>query len=77
MNNSLKDVLYKVPIIAIAGPSNQKITNINTDSRKVKENNLFIALKGFESDGHEYIQESIDNGANSVVCLKFPKTLKD
>ena len=77
MNNSLKDILYKVPIIAIAGPSNQKITNINTDSRKVKENNLFIALKGFESDGHEYIQESVDNGANSVVCLNFPKTLKD
>jgi len=75
MKKSLKDILYKVPIVAMAGPSNQNISNIEVDSRKVKNNNLFVALSGIKSDGHIYINESIDNGASAIVCLNFPKNL--
>ena len=75
MNNSLKDILYKVPIIAIAGPSNQKIRNISIDSRNIKKNYLFVALKGFKFDGHKYIEESVNKGATAVVCSEFPTKL--
>ena len=76
MIKSLKDILYKVSIVAMSGPSNQKISNIEVDSRKVKKNNLFVALSGIKSDGHLYINESIENGAIAIVCLKFPKKIQ-
>ncbi len=56
------------------------ITNIESDSRKVKENTLFICIKGEKADGHEYIEEAIEKGAIVVVInedyVKEVKKLK-
>ena len=41
---------------------------IKCDSRKVKKNDTFVALRGFYNDGHEYIEEAIKNGATKIVC---------
>lgn len=41
--------------------------NIKIDSRRVKEGDTFVALKGTTVDGHDYIQKSIENGATKVV----------
>jgi len=75
MNQSLKNILYKVQILAISGPTDQKISNVELDSRNIKKNNLFVALPGINSDGHNYIEDSIKNGAKATVCLKFPDYL--
>ena len=75
MNNSLKDILYKVQILAMSGSSDQKISNIEIDSRKIKKNNLFIALPGIRSDGHDYIENAISNGAIAIICNEFPDNL--
>ena len=75
MNNSLKDILYKVQILAMSGSSDQKISNIEIDSRKIKKNNLFIALPGIRSDGHDYIENAISNGAIAIICNQFPDNL--
>jgi UDP-N-acetylmuramoyl-L-alanyl-D-glutamate--2,6-diaminopimelate ligase len=76
MKKSLKDILYKVSIIGMAGPPDQNISKIEIDSRKVKKNYLFVALSGTNSNGHDYIDESINNGASAIVCLEFPNNLK-
>lgn len=41
--------------------------NIKVDSRKVKEGDIFVAIKGVAGDGHDYIEEAIKNGAKKVV----------
>lgn len=44
--------------------------NIKTDSRKVKPNDTFVAIKGYTVDGHDYINQAIKNGASKIVCEK-------
>ena len=41
--------------------------NIKSDSRKVKEGDIFIALRGISSDGHDYIDNAIKNGASKLI----------
>ena len=51
--------------------------NIQADSRKVKKGDIFVALRGISSDGHDYIPKAIENGASLVVCEEdrgFPNT---
>ncbi|MFA6619071.1 MAG: UDP-N-acetylmuramoyl-L-alanyl-D-glutamate--2,6-diaminopimelate ligase, partial [Candidatus Neomarinimicrobiota bacterium] len=43
------------------------IERICYDSRKVEKNSLFVAIKGFKSDGHDYIKQAISKGASAVV----------
>ncbi|MBU79775.1 MAG: UDP-N-acetylmuramoyl-L-alanyl-D-glutamate--2,6-diaminopimelate ligase [Flavobacteriales bacterium] len=69
----LKDILYKVPIIATSGSSTREVKHINSDSRDLKKNSLFIALKGNKYDGHKYIETAIKSGANVIVCDNIPK----
>ena len=44
-----------------------EIDNLNDDSRNIKENGLFFAIKGLENDGNKYVDSSIKNGAVAVV----------
>ena len=41
--------------------------NIRSDSRKVKKGDTFVALRGISSDGHDYVDQAIKNGATKVV----------
>ena len=41
--------------------------NIKSDSRKVKKGDIFIALRGISSDGHDYIDNAIKNGASKLI----------
>ena len=43
------------------------VKHMTIDSRKVKKDYMFIAIKGFESDGHKFIESAIENGANSIL----------
>ena len=52
----LRDILYKVAIKSVLGSTDRDISNIEYDSRKVQENDLFVAIKGTVKDGHQYIE---------------------
>lgn len=71
--NTLKDILYKVSIEAVEGSTNQSFTNLHFDSRNVGLNDIFVAIKGSQSDGHQYIKNAVDQGAIAIVCEKFPE----
>lgn len=71
--NTLKDILYKVSIEAVEGSTNQSFTNLHFDSRNIGLNDIFVAIKGKHSDGHNYIKNAVDQGAIAVVCETFPK----
>ncbi len=46
------------------------ITGISTDSRECITGDLYVALKGEQVDGHEFIKQAVDNGAVAVICEK-------
>jgi UDP-N-acetylmuramoyl-L-alanyl-D-glutamate--2,6-diaminopimelate ligase len=69
----LKDILYKVSLVATAGDMEIDINKIEFDSRKVEPGDLFVAIKGTLSDGHEFIHNAIEKGAIAVVCEKLPE----
>ncbi len=71
----LKEILYKVPILAIAGSSSRSVKNIHTDSRDVEKESLFVALKGNKYDGYNFIDSAIKSGAFVIICNKMPKRL--
>ena len=63
---TLKELLKNVDA-KITGNPDAEIKGIAYDSRKVKEGFLFVAIKGFETDGHKYIESAVKNGAVAVV----------
>ena len=68
----LRDILYGVQIESIQGSPMQTIDKIVFDSRKATHKTLFVATKGGEFDGHNFINNAIDNGAVAVVCEEKP-----
>lgn len=63
----LQDLLNGIEVVEIKGDENITVTNISTDSRKASEGGMFIALKGIQVDGHQYISSAIDLGAKVIV----------
>ncbi|BBA85174.1 UDP-N-acetylmuramyl pentapeptide synthase [endosymbiont of Sipalinus gigas] len=51
------------------------ILTYSINSREIKNNCIFIAFKGKNFDGHEFIQDSIKNGAKSIIVSKFVKNI--
>lgn len=68
----LKDVLYKVAIDAVHGSTDVEINAIHFDSRKIEKDDVFVAIKGTVSDGHEFIDKAISLGASVIVCQDLP-----
>ncbi|MFI3114529.1 MAG: UDP-N-acetylmuramoyl-L-alanyl-D-glutamate--2,6-diaminopimelate ligase [Clostridia bacterium] len=69
----LLEILSEVFVKDLKIDMNTEITSIESDSRKIVENSLFIAIKGFEVDGHKYIEKAIENGAIAVLCEEKPE----
>ena len=74
---ALKDVLYNVTINAVVGNTSVKINSIQFDSRKIANQDVFVAIKGTVVDGHDFINQVIEQGATAVVCDKLPDNLHD
>ncbi|HSI71462.1 MAG TPA: UDP-N-acetylmuramoyl-L-alanyl-D-glutamate--2,6-diaminopimelate ligase [Gillisia sp.] len=72
---SLKDILYKVPMEAVAGSTAVTINEIHFDSRRVQLNDVFVAVRGTVTDGHEYITTAVNNGALAVICEELPENI--
>jgi len=72
----LKDILYKVALTQVVGPTDIVISAIQFDSRKVADGTLFVAVKGTQVDGHNYINQCIEKGATAIICEAIPENLK-
>lgn len=71
----LKDILYKASLLEVSGSTDRDISQITFDSRSVSRNSLFVAIRGTQVDGHQYILQSVEKGAVAVVCEKMPQEL--
>ncbi len=72
----LKELIKDIKIIKTNNGLTREISGIFYDSRKVIPESLFVAVKGTESDGHNFIQEAIEKGAKTIIVerkgLVFP-----
>ncbi len=73
--NVLKEILYKVHIEAVQGSTDIAINKIEFDSRKVELNDVFVAIRGTLSDGHDFIEKAVNQGAIVIVCEEFPSKI--
>ena len=73
----LKDILYTAPLESVHGPTNLAVTGLTMDSRRVKKDGVFVAIKGTQTDGHGYMDQAIAAGARTIVCQVLPNELAE
>ncbi len=73
----LKDILYKVNIESVVGSTDVGVYKIEFDSRKIETNDVFVAIRGSISDGHDFIDKALDLGATTIICDELPANLRD
>ena len=72
---NLVDLLYKVSILETIGTTKVEVNEIQFDSRKIGNNDVFVATEGVTVDGHQYIDKAISLGAKVIVCENLPTNL--
>jgi UDP-N-acetylmuramoyl-L-alanyl-D-glutamate--2,6-diaminopimelate ligase len=68
----LSDILTGLPFTELQGAADVEISAVVFDSRKVVPGSLFVAVKGTQVDGHDYIEKAIKDGAVAVICEELP-----
>ena len=69
-----KELLSAIKVLQMQGVLPATVAGIEADSRKIKSDFLFVAVKGSQVDGHEYIAKAVELGATVVVCQEIPAT---
>lgn len=67
---NLQNILYKVSLTAVNGSLDRDVKQIDFDSRAVVPGSLFVALKGEQVDGHDFVEKAVANGAVAIVAEK-------
>ena len=73
---SLSDLLSAIAVEEIIGTDAKEITSIECDSRKIKLGSLFVAIRGYNVDGHKFIPLVTLAGASAIVCEELPERLE-
>ena len=68
----LKNILYKVAIESTKGSTDISINKIEFDSRNVIDSDVFVAINGTISNGHNFIDKAIHLGATTIICEQYP-----
>ena len=71
----LNELLKNITPIKIVGNDNVEITGVNIDSRRIKAGHLFVAIRGTQVDGHQFIDKAIELGADAVLCEELPENI--
>lgn len=73
---SLSDLLSAIMPQEVIGSEEKKITSLECDSRKIKRGSLFVAVRGYNVDGHKFIPLVTLAGAAAIVCEELPERLE-
>ena len=68
----LEELLRDVEVTELRAPGELEISDVAYDSRRVTPGAAFVAIRGFESDGHRYIPQAAEKGAACVICEEKP-----
>lgn len=70
---NLSKVLNGIDNLKAKGKIDIEINGIENNSKNVKKGFMFVAIKGFSVDGHEYVEQAIENGAVAIVVEETTK----
>ena len=73
----LSELLKNVKPLSVVGDVDTEIAGVKIDSRQVRPGYLFVAMKGTQVDGHQFIQKAVELGATAVLCEDMPATLAE
>lgn len=73
-DKNLHSILSQVSTITVVGNADKTISAIDTDSRKIGENMVFVAVRGVAVDGHNFIATAEKQGATAIVCEHLPES---
>lgn len=68
----VSELLKNIDVISIIGNADIEVSGIKIDSRQIQAGYLFVAIKGTQTDGHQYIPTAIEKGATAVLCEDIP-----
>lgn len=68
----LSQLIINLNHLSITGETSKDVKGVNIDSRKVGQDHLFIAVRGTQADGHNFIGKAIEAGASVIVCENLP-----
>ncbi|PKP01416.1 MAG: UDP-N-acetylmuramoyl-L-alanyl-D-glutamate--2,6-diaminopimelate ligase [Bacteroidetes bacterium HGW-Bacteroidetes-9] len=74
---ALKDILYKCRINRVVGDTGIAVSSVVFDSRKTDSHCVFVAVKGTQTDGHQYINQVLKAGAKAIVCETIPAEMAE
>jgi UDP-N-acetylmuramoyl-L-alanyl-D-glutamate--2,6-diaminopimelate ligase len=69
----LSELIERIEVKAVVGTVDLDIKDVDIDSRKVSHGHLFVAIKGTQTDGHQYVPKAIEQGAVAVLCEQLPQ----
>ena len=72
---TLKEILKNIKTVTVNGSLDIEIAEVNIDSRQVGQGHLFVAVRGTQTDGHQYIDKAVAQGATAILCEQEPATL--
>ena len=72
MKQSLQHILFGVALREVVGTTDLEIVDLQIDSRLVQKGTVFVAIKGVQADGHNFIETAIEKGAIVIVCEQLP-----
>ena len=64
----LSELLHGIAVTKNTVSGDPEIGEVRYDSRAVRPGDLFVAIRGYETDGHKYIASALQKGAAAVVC---------
>jgi UDP-N-acetylmuramoyl-L-alanyl-D-glutamate--2,6-diaminopimelate ligase len=73
----LSHILIGAGVVRTSGNLEAPVQEIQFDSRKVKAGDLFIAVRGTQADGHQFIGTAVEKGASIIVCEELPGKLQE
>ncbi len=76
MTSKLSSLLADIDVVEIIGETDRNITSLESDSRKVEKDGLFVAVKGVTTDGHKYIPVVASAQVGAIVCEEMPSTFE-
>ena len=72
----LKHWIANTNPLEVVGNDETEVTGIEIDSRKVTKGSAFVAMRGTQTDGHDYIDKALELGASTIICERMPGALK-
>lgn len=77
MKQKLSHLLREIEVLEIVGDTDKNIVSLNSDSRKVEKEGMFVAVKGVTTDGHKYIPVVASTHVGAIVCEQLPSAFEN